>query len=243
MKILVTEPLHEAGAAYLQNEFDVDIKLGMSPSALLQEIGQYDAIITRSGTPVTADLLAAGGDRLKVVGRAGIGVDNIDIDAATRQGIAVVNSPNGNVRAAAEHTIALLFALARNVPQADRLLREGVWGKNRFMGTEIAGKTLGIIGLGKVGTQVARRALALDMDVIAYDPFVEQGPDVPLVSLDDLLRRSDIVTLHVPMTPITRNMIGERELELMKESAFLINCARGKVVDEAALYEACRTDT
>jgi phosphoserine phosphatase SerB len=242
MKILVTEPLHEAGVAYLQNEFDVDIKLGMSPSALLQEIGQYDAVITRSGTPVTADLLAAGGDRLKVVGRAGIGVDNIDIEAATRQGVAVVNSPNGNVRAAAEHTIALIFALARNVPQADRLLREGVWGKNRFMGTEIAGKTLGIIGLGKVGTQVARRALALDMDVIAYDPFVEQGPDVPLVSLDDLLRRSDIVTLHVPKTPITHNMIGEIELELMKESAFLINCARGKVVNEEALYEACRTD-
>src|SRR6478672_10606475 len=234
MRILVTEPLDPAGIALLEEHFTVDLELGLPRSVLLNLVRPYDAIITRSGTAVTADLLESG-TALRVVGRAGIGVDNIDIDAATRQGVAVVNSPNGNVRAAAEHTIALLFALARNVAQADRLLREGVWGKNRFMGTEIAGKTLGIIGLGKVGTQVARRAQALDMDVIAYDPFVEQGPDVPLVSLDDLLRRSDIVTLHVPMTPITRNMIGEIEFELMKESAFLINCARGKVVDEAAL--------
>src|SRR5881392_3641056 len=134
----------------------------------------------------------------------------------------------------------MLFALCRNIPQADRLLREGVWGKNRFVGCEITGKTLGIIGLGKVGTQVARRALALDMEVIAYDPFVPQGPDVPLVSLDDLLRRADFVTLHVPLTPITANMIGTRELDLMKEGAYLINCARGRVVDEAALYDACR---
>jgi HAD superfamily phosphoserine phosphatase-like hydrolase len=176
-----------------------------------------------------------------VVGRAGIGVDNIDVAAATRQGVAVVNSPNGNVRAAAEHTIALLFALCRNIPQADRLLREGVWGKNRFMGCEITGKTLGVIGLGKVGTQVARRARALDMDVIAYDPFVQQGPDVPLVSLDDLLRRADFVTLHVPLTSLTTGLIGARELEMMKDAAFLINCARGRVVDEEALHDACRT--
>jgi HAD superfamily phosphoserine phosphatase-like hydrolase len=240
MRILVTEPLHEAGVGYLQKEFDVDIVLGLSPSALLQQVGQYDAVITRSGTAVTADVLAAGDRRLKVVGRAGIGVDNIDINAATRAGVAVVNAPNGNVQAAAEHTIALLFALCRNIPQADHLLRDGVWGKNHFMGTEIAGKTLGIIGLGKVGTQVARRARALDMEVIAYDPFVEQGPDVPLFPLDDLLRQADFVTLHVPLTPISDGMIGARELDLMKESAFLINCARGRVVDEAALYEACK---
>jgi phosphoserine phosphatase SerB len=239
MKILVTEPLHEAGIELLKGEFEVDVKMGLSPSALMGEVGEYDAVITRSGTAVTADLLAAGAPRLRVVGRAGIGVDNIDINAATRHNVAVVNAPNGNVRAAAEHTIAMLFALCRNIPQADRLLREGVWGKNRFMGCEIAGKTLGIIGLGKVGTQVARKAAALDMEVIAYDPFVQQGPDVPLVTLDDLLRRADFVTLHVPATPITRNMIGERELDLMKESAYLINCARGKVVDETALCEAC----
>ncbi len=240
MKILVTEPLHEAGVTYLQEEFDVDIKMGLSPSALLEQVSQYDAIITRSGTPVTADLVSAGAPRLRVVGRAGIGVDNIDIDAATRHRVAVVNAPNGNVRAAAEHTIALLFALCRNIPQADHLLREGVWGKNRFIGCEITGKTLGIIGLGKVGAQVARRAQALDMEVIAYDPFVQQGPDIPLVSLDDLLRRADFVTLHVPLTTITTNMIGTRELDLMKETAYLINCARGRVVDETALYDACR---
>src|SRR5437868_1497536 len=181
MKILVTEPLHEAGIDLLNGEFEVDVRLGLSPAALMEAVGEYDALITRSGTPVTSDLLAAGASRLRVVGRAGIGVDNIDVAAATQQGVAVVNSPNGNVRAAAEHTIALLFALCRNIPQADRLLREGVWGKNRFMGCEITGKTLGIIGLGKVGTQVARRALALDMDVVAYDPFVHQGPDIPMV--------------------------------------------------------------
>ncbi|MEO8287596.1 MAG: HAD-IB family phosphatase [Chloroflexota bacterium] len=241
MKILVTEPLHEAGIKELEREFQVDVKLGLSPAQLAAEIGGYEAVITRSGTPVTPQLLEAGKGRLRVVGRAGIGVDNIDINAATARGIAVVNAPNGNVRAAAEHTIALLFALSRNIPQAHNLLHDGVWGKNHFMGTEVAGKTLGIIGLGKVGTQVARRARALDMDVIAYDPFVQQGPDVPLVSLDDLLRHADYVTLHVPLTPITANMIGQRELQLMKPGAFLINCARGKVVDEAALYEVCKS--
>jgi HAD superfamily phosphoserine phosphatase-like hydrolase len=241
-KILVTEPLHEAGITELERDFQVDVKLGLSPAALTSEIGSYDAVITRSGTAVTPQLLEAGKGRLRVVGRAGIGVDNIDINAATARGIAVVNAPNGNVRAAAEHTIALLFALSRNIPQAHNLLRDGVWGKNHFMGCEVAGKTLGIIGLGKVGTQVARRAMALEMDVIAYDPFIEQGPNVPLVTLDDLLRHSDYVTLHVPLTTITAGMIGMRELRLMKKSAFLINCARGKVVDEAALYEVCKNE-
>jgi HAD superfamily phosphoserine phosphatase-like hydrolase len=241
-KILVTEPLHEAGIKELEREFRVDVKLSMAPAQLLGEIGDYDAIITRSGTAMTPQLLEAGKGRLRVVGRAGIGVDNIDINAATARGIAVVNAPNGNVRAAAEHTIALLFALSRNIPQAHNLLHDGVWGKNHFIGCEVAGKTLGIIGLGKVGRQVARRAIALDMDVVAYDPFVEQGPDVPLVTLDDLLRHADYVTLHVPLTPITTGMIGERELHIMKRSAFLINCARGQVVDEAALYKVCKNE-
>jgi HAD superfamily phosphoserine phosphatase-like hydrolase len=240
MKILVTEQLHEVGVNYLQREFQVDIKPGLPPPILAREVGRYEALITRSGTAVTCDLLNAG-KRLRVVGRAGIGVDNIDINAATARGVAVVNAPNGNVRAAAEHTIALLFALSRNIPQAHNLLREGVWGKSHFVGCELTGKTIGIIGLGKVGNQVARRAKALDMDVIACDPFLEQGPDIPLLPLDDLLRQADYITLHVPLTPITVNMIGARELDLMKESAFLINCARGMVVDEAALYEACKS--
>lgn len=243
MKILVTEPLHEAGIEFLQADFVVDVKLGLSPATLLCEVGGYDAVITRSGTAVTAALLEAGrrDGRLKVVGRAGIGVDNIDINGATACGVAVVNAPNGNVRAAAEHTIGLMFALARNIPQAHNLLHEGVWGKNHFMGCEIAGKTLGIIGLGKVGTQVARCAQALDMEVVAYDPFIDERAGVPLVTLADLLRQADFVTLHVPLTPITANMIGRRELALMRKDAFLINCARGKVVDEAALFEACKT--
>lgn len=241
MQILVTEPLDTAGVAMLQDKWTVDVQLGLSRTDLLRHVDSYEAIITRSGTPVDRALLDAG-RRLRVVGRAGIGVDNIDIPAATARRVAVVNAPNGNVRAAAEHTIALIFALARNIPQADRLLREGVWGKNQFMGTEIAGKTVGIIGLGKVGTQVARRLGAFDMEVLAYDPFRAQHAEgVTFLPLDELLARADILTLHVPLTRITRNMIGARELAHMKPGAFLINCARGTVVDETALADACRT--
>jgi HAD superfamily phosphoserine phosphatase-like hydrolase len=240
MRILVTEPLHQEGIDFLRREFEVEVKTGLPVGALQQQIGNYDALITRSGTAVTAELLGAGAGRLKVVGRAGIGVDNIDIRAATQYGIAVVNSPNGNVQAAAEHTIALMFALARHIPQAHALLRNGVWGKHRFVGCQLAGKTLGIIGLGRVGGQVAARAMALGMQVIAHDPFISPKPDISLVPLDDLLSRADFISLHVPLTPITLNMIGARELDLMKESAYLINCARGRVVDEEALYEVCR---
>lgn len=243
-KILVTEPLHETGIKALEKEFSVEVRMGLSQEALAGVIGGYDAVITRSGTAVRADLLEAGvrdGGRLRVVGRAGIGVDNIDIKAATARGVAVVNAPMGNVRAAAEHTIALMFALSRNIPQAHNLLHEGVWGKNHFMGCEVADKTLGIIGLGKVGTQVARRGLALDMRVMAYDPFIQHEMEgVEMAAFEDLLRQADYVTLHVPLTPLTTNMIGERELRTMKESAFLINCARGKAVDEVALYTACK---
>ncbi|MGA7730853.1 MAG: HAD-IB family phosphatase [Chloroflexia bacterium] len=243
-KILITEPLHEAGTKALEREFDVEVRMGLPAEALAGIIGGYDAVITRSGTAMRADMLEAGvrdAGRLRVVGRAGIGVDNIDIKAATARGVAVVNAPIGNVRAAAEHTIALIFALSRNVPQAHNLLHEGVWGKNHFMGCEVADKTLGIIGLGKVGTQVARRGLALDMKVMAYDPFASQPLEgIEMVAFDDLLRQADYVTLHVPLTPLTANMIGERELRMMKESAFLVNCARGKVVDEGALYTACK---
>src|SRR5689334_22526048 len=228
MRILVTEPLDDAGLNLLRQQATVDVRLNMPREDLLDRAGDYEAIITRSGTPVDRALLDAGA-ALRVIGRAGIGVDNIDIPAATERGIAVVNAPNGNVRAAAEHTIGTIFALARNIPQADHLLRQGVWGKNKFMGTEISGKTVGIIGLGKVGTQVARRLGGFDMEVLAYDPFrAQQAEGVTFTTLDDLLARADIVTLHVPLTAITRNMIGEREMALMKPGAFLINVARGK---------------
>ncbi len=240
MRILVTEPLDAAGVTLLENRWTVDIALGLPRPALLDRVGAYDGLITRSGTAVDRALLEAG-RRLRVVGRAGIGVDNIDIPAATARGVAVVNAPHGNVRAAAEHTIGLLFALARHIPQADRLLRDGVWGKSRFVGCELSGKTLGIIGLGKVGTQVARKAAALDMDVLAYDPFRPQDAEgVHFTGLTDLLARADVVTLHVPLTAITRGLIGAAEIARMKPGAFLINAARGHVVDEAAVLAACR---
>ncbi len=242
MRILVTEPLDEAGLTLLRATHVVDVALGLTKPDLLARLGDYEAVITRSGTAVDVPFLAAGRN-LRVVGRAGIGVDNIDIPAATERRIAVVNAPNGNVRAAAEHTIGMIFALARNIPQADHLLRAGVWGKNQFMGSEIAGKTLGIIGLGKVGTQVARRLGAFDMEVLAYDPFRAQHAEgvTFVAALDDLLARADIVTLHVPATSITHNMIGAGELARMKPGAFLINVARGRVVDETAVVDACRS--
>lgn len=241
MRILVTEPLDEAGLTLLGAAHTVEVKLGLARPDLLACLPNYEAVITRSGTPVDVPFLTAGRN-LRVVGRAGIGVDNIDIPAATARRIAVVNAPNGNVRAAAEHTIAMIFALARNIPQADRMLRAGVWGKNGFMGSEIAGKTVGIIGLGKVGTQVARRLGAFDMDVLAYDPFrAQQADGVTFMALDELLARADIVTLHVPATSLTHNMIGAGELARMKPGAFLINVARGRVVDEAALVDTCRS--
>src|SRR6478672_9781712 len=184
MRILVTEPLDDAGLILLRQQATVDVRLNMPREDLLDRAGDYEAIITRSGTPVDRALLDAG-HALRVVGRAGIGVDNIDIPAATERGVAVVNAPNGNVRAAAEHTIAMMFALLRNIPQAHALLHDGVWGKNQFMGTELAGKTVGIIGLGKVGTQVARRLRAFDMEVLAYDPFrAQRAAGVTFLGLD-----------------------------------------------------------
>ena len=242
-RILVADALAEDGLERLRREGEVIVATKLGEAELIERIPEFDALVVRSETKVTAPVLEAG-KRLRVVGRAGVGVDNIDVVAATRHGILVVNAPRGNIVAAAEHAIALLFALARSVPQADASLRSGEWTRARFTGVEIRGKTLGVIGLGNVGSEVAKRAHGLEMEVIAYDPVVsvERAElfNVELVALDDLLARSDFVTIHVPLVDANRGLIGARELALMKPTARLINTARGGIVDEAALYEALK---
>jgi len=201
----------------------------------------YHALVVRSGTKVTAPVIAAASE-LRVIGRAGTGVDNIDVDAATERGVIVLNCPGGNSMAAAEHAIAMMMALARNVPQANASIKAGEWRKNEFMGAELYRKTLGIIGVGRIGSLVAHRARGLDMQVLACDPLLTSDRAIELgvenVELDELLQRADFVSLHAAKTPETIDLIGERELSLMKSSARLINCARGGIVDEAALCQA-----
>ena len=243
LKILISDPLHQAGLDYLNglSDFQADVQVGLTPEQLLNVIPAYHGIVVRSETQVSADVLEAG-ELLQVVGRAGVGVDNIDLEAATRQGIAVVNAPTGNTFAAAEHTIALLMALSRNVPQADASLKQGEWRRSQFMGIEVRGKILGIIGLGRVGSEVARRALGLDMRVLAFDPYVTADRaarlGIELASFEEVLEVSDFITLHTPLTASTNQLIGEQELSRMKQGARLLNVARGGLIDETALLQA-----
>jgi D-3-phosphoglycerate dehydrogenase / 2-oxoglutarate reductase len=240
-KVLVTDPISEDGIAALRRCCQVDVRLGIAADELLRVIGEYDALIVRSETKVTAPVIDAA-SKMIVIGRAGAGVDNIDVEAATRRGIIVVNTPMGNTVSAAEHAIALILSLSRFIPQANASLKSGKWERQRFMGVEVRGKTLGIIGLGQIGSGVARRARGLDMHVIACDPFVSeeraQTLIVEMVSLEDLLRRSDYVAIHTALTPQTRGLIGEKELRLVKPSVRIVNVARGGIVDEEALYRA-----
>ena len=237
-RILVADPLAEDGLERLRRAGEVTVVSKLQEAELIQRIPEFDALVVRSETRVTESILAAG-KRLRVVGRAGVGVDNIDVQAATRKGILVVNAPRGNIVAAAEHTIALLFAVARWVSQADASVKRGEWTRSKFLGTEIRGKTLGVIGLGNVGSEVAKRAHGLEMEVVAYDPVVsvERAElfNVELVSLNDLLERSDFVTVHVPLVDANRNLVGAPELALMKPTARLINTSRGGIVDGDAL--------
>jgi len=243
MKILVADPIAEEGIQSLRSHAQVDVKTKLELEQLKAIIGDYDALIVRSQTKVGAEVIRSG-KKLKVIGRAGVGIDNIDVDAATRNGIVVVNAPTGNIIAAAEHTIALMLALARNVPQANSHLKSGQWRRDQFVGTEIRNKTLGIIGLGNVGSEVAKRVQAFEMRVIAHDPFVSRdyahNLKVELVSMDQLLKEADFITLHVPLTATTNKLIGSRELAELKPTARIINCARGGVIDEEALLEAIR---
>lgn len=244
MRVLVAEPLGQAGIDRLAQEHEVDVRLNLTRDELLAALPDYDALIVRSQVQVDAAAIAAGtaGDRLKVIGRAGVGVDNIDVDAATNAGIAVVNAPTANTLAAAEHTMALMLALARRVAGADASVRRGEWRRADFMGTELGGKTLGIVGLGRVGLAVADRARGFAMNLLGSDPLV--GADaaatygVQLVDVDELLAESDVVTLHVPLVAQTRGLLDAARLGRMKQGALLVNVARGGVVDEAALAGA-----
>ena len=244
-KILVADPIAQEGVDLLGTRAEVDSKHGLTAPELMEILGGYDALVVRSETKVTAEVIGAG-KKLQVIARAGIGVDNIDLEAATSAGIPVVNAPTGNTVAAAEHTLALMLALARNIPEAHRSVKGGEWRRSAFMGIEVRNKTLGIAGLGRVGTEVARRAQSFGMRLVGYDPFI--SPDhanrlgVELLTLDEMLAQSDFVTLHTPLTDGTQQMISARQLALIKPGARLINVARGELIDEAALLEALDGD-
>ena len=242
MKVLISDPLSEEGIQILKNAgLEVAYKPGLSHEELLEIIPDFDAIIIRSGTKVTADVIEKA-EKLKVIGRAGTGLDNVDIEAANKKGIVVMNVPGGNTLSAAEHTLAMLFALARKLPQAVASIKSGKWEKKKFMGVELNNKTLGIIGLGRIGSIVADRALALKMHVIAYDPYVSpeaaEKKGVELVSLEELYKRSDFITIHTPLTKETYHLIDEKAISMMKDGVYIINCARGGIIDEEALYKA-----
>ena len=243
MRILVAENLAEEGVQLLRNEHDVDVRTDLSRSDLLAALPDYDALLVRSGVQVDAEAIAAGG-RLVVVGRAGVGVDNVDLEAATRAGVTVVNAPTGNTIAAAEHTLALLYAVARHVAAADASVRRGEWRRGAFTGVELRGKVLGIIGLGKIGMAIADRARAMEMEVLGHDPFVTAeaaaNHGVTLVERAEVLRRADVLTLHVPLTRSTRNLLDAAAFATMKPAAIVLNVARGGLVDEAALVAALR---
>lgn len=240
-KVLVAEPLGREGLELLQQKTHVDVCLKLPVDELKAILPGYHALIVRSGTQVN-DVLLETGKNLIVVGRAGVGVDNIDVSAATKRGITVVNAPTTNILAAAEHTVAILWALARNIPQADASVRRGEWKREHFSGVELVGKRLGLVGLGRVGGEVARRAVGLGMEVVAFDPYVapERAAQmqVKMVSFDEVLATSDFVSLHTPVTKETKKLFGAEEFAKFKKGARLVNAARGALIDEIALLDA-----
>ncbi len=242
IKILISDPLAEDGVRILENErtFKVDIKPKLPPEELKKIIKDYDAIVIRSGTKLTKDIIET--SNLRIIGRAGVGLDNVDLDTATKKGIIVVNAPAGNTISTAEHTMSLIMALSRNIPQANKSLKGGQWDRKRFMGVELYGKTLGIIGLGRIGQEVAGRAISFKMNIIAYDPFLSielaKKLKVELVEFEELLKNADYVTIHTPITDQTKHMLNEKEFKMMKYGVRVLNVARGGVIDEEALYKA-----
>ena len=245
-KALVSDPIDKLGIDILSQVAQVDVRTGLSEQELLGLIGDYDALMIRSGTRVTESVIHAAG-KLRIIGRAGVGVDNVDIQAATRRGVLVVNSPEGNTIAAAEHALAMMMAASRHIPQAHVSTRAGGWERRRYVGNELYKKTLGVVGLGKIGSHVAHVCQAMGMTVVAYDPFISneraQQLQVRLMDLEALFQEADYVTLHIPRTPDTTNLVDDRLLGMMKPTARLVNCARGGVIDEAALARAISDGT
>ncbi|MCX5717728.1 MAG: phosphoglycerate dehydrogenase [Nitrospirae bacterium] len=245
MKVLVSDKISDKGVEILKKAgLNVDVKTGMKPDDLKECISEYHGLVIRSATKVTADIIGAA-KNLRVIGRAGSGLDNVDKAAASKKGIVVMNTPGGNTITTAEHSIALLFSLARMVPQATASMKAGQWEKKKFMGVELFNKTLGIIGLGNIGNQVAKKAQGLEMVVIAYDPFLSddraKALGIEKVSLDQLFSRSDFITIHTPLTPETKNLINSETIGKMKNEVRIINCARGGIINEKDLYEALKS--
>ncbi len=244
-KVLISDKLSPAAVEiFRRRDVEVDLKPGLAPAELRAIIGEYDGLAVRSATKVTRELLEAA-SRLKVVGRAGIGVDNVDLKSATARGVVVMNTPHGNSITTAEHAIAMMFALARQIPEASASTKAGKWEKNRFMGVELTGKTLGLIGCGNIGSIVAERAIGLRMKVVAYDPFLSEKRATDLgvekAELDTLLERADFITLHTPLTDATRNILSREALARTRKGVRIVNCARGGLLDEAALADAIRS--
>ena len=242
-KILISDSLSKEAVDILEKEkeFKVDVNTKLTPEELKKIIKDYDALLVRSGTKVTKDVIEKA-DRMKIIGRAGVGLDNVDVGAASKKGIIVVNTPGGNTISTAEHTFSMMLALSRNIPQADLSMKKGEWERKKFMGVELYGKTLGIVGLGRIGTEVAKRALSFEMRVLAFDPYLsfEKAKDLRIepVDLKTLLEEADYITVHTPLTEDTKHIISDKEFGMMKKSVRILNCARGGIIDEEALVKA-----
>lgn len=242
MKVLVSDNISSKGVEILRNAgLEVDVKTGLKPDELKSIIGEYQALVVRSATKATADIIEAA-KNLKVIGRAGSGLDNVDKAAASKRGIVVMNTPGGNTVTTAEHTIAMIFAVARKIPQANASMTKGLWEKKKFMGTELFQKTLGIVGLGNIGGEVARRAQCLGMNVIAYDPFLseEKAAEMGIEKMEvaELIKRADFITIHTPLTNETKNLINKDTIKTMKDGVYIVNCARGGIINEKDLFDA-----
>lgn len=243
MKVLAADGISLKGIELLKKEFDVDVKDKLPAEELLEIIPEYDALMVRSASKVTAEVIARA-KNLKIIGRAGVGVDNIDIPAATAKGIIVINSPGGNTIAATEHTMAMMLSMSRNIPIANETMQKGEWNRKKYVGVELRGKTLGVIGMGRIGSGVAKRAMAFDMEIIAYDPYINEerakALGVTVGTLDDVITKSDFITVHMPLTPDTKGMIGMAQMKQMKKDVRLVNCARGGIIVEEDLAEAVK---